>query len=164
MRASSADKGIILLAPPRSPSRSKRRSSTSRTTSSSRSRRRASGCASAPEPDEKEGFFWPRVGARLSENGLGYIHIKALGTPAPLRHALRNGGLSFDEFAPQFEALLGDRDAELDALLHLARSQTVALMCWEEDPNACHRSLVARALQRRSGASVEVCDIRRMDL
>jgi uncharacterized protein (DUF488 family) len=112
----------------------------------------------------RPGWSKRALAERLSENGLGYIHIKALGTPAPLRHALRNGGLSFDEFAPQFEALLGDRDAELDALLHLVRSQTVALMCWEEDPNACHRSLVARALQRRAGASVEVCDIRRMDL
>ena len=111
----------------------------------------------------RPGWSKRALAERLAENGLGYVHVRALGSPAPLRHALRSGDLSFGEFAPQFEALLEDRDEDLEALLHLARSQTVALMCWEENPGACHRSLVAKALERRAGEPVEVCDIRRMD-
>lgn len=51
---------------------------------------------------------------------------------------------------------------ELDALLVLARSQQVALMCWEEDPRRCHRSLAAAALQDRAGEPLSVIDIRRI--
>lgn len=117
----------------------------------------------------RPGWSKKALAENLSERGIGYVHMRSLGTPAELRHALKSGALSFGEFAPQFEAMLAERTEDLDALLVLARSQPVALVCWEEDPARCHRSLVAAALQKRAAARaadpaaepVEVVDIRR---
>lgn len=104
------------------------------------------------------------LGERLGESGIGYVHMKALGTPAELRHALRDGSLSFAEFTPQFETMLADRSEDVEALLQLARSQPVALMCWEEDPARCHRSLVVAAVSRAAQPErVNVIDIRRSE-
>lgn len=110
----------------------------------------------------RPGWSKRALAENLSERGFGYIHMRELGTPAPLRHALREGGLTFAEFTPQFEAILAERPAEIDALVTLAHSQPVVLMCWEEDPGVCHRSLVARAAKRRSKQPVAVVNIRRI--
>jgi uncharacterized protein (DUF488 family) len=111
----------------------------------------------------RPGWSKKALAEKLAERGVGYVHMRRLGSPAPLRHALRDGGLTFAEFAPQFRALLAEREEDLDALLALARSQPVALMCWEEDPARCHRSLVAEALVERSEEPIEVVDIRRLN-
>jgi uncharacterized protein (DUF488 family) len=111
----------------------------------------------------RPGWSKRALAERLSEQGIGYLHVKALGTPAPLRHALRSGELPFSEFEPQFGRMLDDRQEELLALLLLARSQPVALMCWEEDPARCHRSLVAKAMTPLADEPIEITDIRRMD-
>lgn len=110
----------------------------------------------------RPGWSKKALAEKLSERGIGYVHMRALGTPAELRHALKSGTLAFSEFAPQFETLLAERGEDLDALLALARSQPVALMCWEEDPARCHRSIVAKALVARSANPIEVIDIRRI--
>lgn len=110
----------------------------------------------------RPGWSKTALAARLAENGIGYVHMRSLGSPAPLRHGLRDKTLSFTEFAERFAAVLEERGADLEALLHLARSQTVALMCWEEDPAKCHRSLVAGALAQGADEPVEIIDIRRM--
>lgn len=110
----------------------------------------------------RPGWSKTALAERLAADGIGYIHMRALGTPGPLRHALRDRSLSFAEFTPQFEALLAEKTEDLEALLTLARTQPVALMCWEEDPARCHRSLVAAALVARAGESIDVVDIRRL--
>lgn len=110
----------------------------------------------------RPGWSKRALAERLSERGIGYVHMRSLGTPAELRHALKTGALSFAEFTPQFQVILADRPDDLDALLALARSQPIALVCWEEDPARCHRSLVAAALKSRAGEPLAVCDIRRL--
>lgn len=109
----------------------------------------------------RPGWSKKALAQRLAENGLGYVHMRALGTPAPLRHGLKDGSLPFSEFEPQFKGLLADRPEELDALVRLARTQPVVLMCWEEDPARCHRSIVVKALSERAEEDFDVVDIRR---
>lgn len=110
----------------------------------------------------RPGWSKTALSEKLAERGLGYVHMRALGTPPELRHALKSGSLSFAEFTPRFEAMLRDRVEDLDALLALADSQRIALMCWEEDPARCHRSLVAAGVGDRAGGRLEVVDIRRI--
>lgn len=109
----------------------------------------------------RPGWSKKALAQRLAESGLGYIHMRALGTPAPLRHGLKDGSLPFSEFEPQFRDLLADRGEELGALVELARSQPVVLMCWEEDPARCHRSIVVQALSEHAEEGLDVVDIRR---
>jgi uncharacterized protein (DUF488 family) len=110
----------------------------------------------------RPGWSKTALAARLADNGIGYVHMRALGTPAPLRHGLRDSSLSFAEFTEQFNAILDDRMEELEALLRLAQAQPVVLMCWEEDPARCHRSLVVNALAQGSERQLEIVDIRRL--
>jgi uncharacterized protein (DUF488 family) len=110
----------------------------------------------------RPGWSKRALAEKLAERGFGYVHVRALGSPAPLRHALRDGALSFDEFAPQFRELLEARVEDLAALVQLSQSQPVALMCWEEDPARCHRSLVAEAVAELSDEAIDVVDIRRV--
>ncbi len=111
----------------------------------------------------RPGWSKRALAEKLADRGLGYVHMRGLGTPAPLRHALRDGGLSFAEFTPQFEAILADHAEDLAALAHLASMTPVALMCWEEDPGHCHRSLVAKALADSIDEPLDVSDLRRLD-
>lgn len=110
----------------------------------------------------RPGWSKKALAARLAENDIGYIHMRSLGTPAPLRHGLKDGSLPWAEFAPQFRGSLADRGEDLDAVLALAASQPIVLVCWEEDPARCHRSLVAEALAERSTEPVRIVDIRRL--
>lgn len=111
----------------------------------------------------RPGWSKRALAEKLAERGIGYVHMRALGTPAPMRHGLRDKTLPFEEFAPQFRDLLAQRPDDVDALVRLVLRQPVALMCWEEDPERCHRSLVAEAVRGASTEEIDVVDIRRMD-
>jgi uncharacterized protein (DUF488 family) len=88
---------------------------------------------------------------RLSENvggiGIGYLHLRGLGTPAEGRAAARAG--RHDEMRAVFLDHLQTTQAqeELHALADLVRGgKRVCLLCLEADPAHCHRSIVAEAL------------------
>jgi uncharacterized protein (DUF488 family) len=91
----------------------------------------------------------------LAENGIGYVHLPALGG---LRYARKDSintawkNASFRGYAdymqtPEFERGLRE-------LIGLAEGRVTAIMCAEAVPWRCHRSLVADALTAR-GVAVE---------
>jgi uncharacterized protein (DUF488 family) len=95
----------------------------------------------------RPGFSKSRLAANLAEAGIGYVHLRGLGTPAEGRAAARAG--QYAELRRIFREHLttpGAR-AELDELADLVRSsRRVCLLCFEADPEHCHRSMVAAAL------------------
>lgn len=95
----------------------------------------------------KRGFSKNGLRSALGENGLEYVHCRALGAPKPLRDALRQGG-SWSQYTIGYEAVL---NANQDAIAELARQveggDSIALLCFEADERTCHRSLVARAVR-----------------
>ncbi|MGD0248908.1 MAG: DUF488 domain-containing protein, partial [Candidatus Limnocylindrales bacterium] len=81
----------------------------------------------------------------LERAGIRYMSIRALGAPKPLR-AL--AAADWDGFAAGYrERLLLVRE-ELERLVPLIASERVCLLCFEADPAACHRSLLAHEIQR----------------
>ncbi|MCK8786938.1 DUF488 domain-containing protein [Roseomonas sp. NAR14] len=91
----------------------------------------------------RPGFSKKILSASLKEAGINYCHIRQLGDPKPGRDAAKRGDIN--EFRSIFNAHLSN-DATQTALHEVAieaKSETIALMCYERLHQCCHRSLVA---------------------
>jgi uncharacterized protein (DUF488 family) len=106
----------------------------------------------------KKGFSKSQLQFSLDEHGIRYLHLKELGNPKVYRDALRDG-LDFEEFAGIFRRYLESKHATLEELSDLATACRVCILCFEEDPTACHRSLVAESVARRRPDVIEVVHI-----
>jgi uncharacterized protein (DUF488 family) len=98
----------------------------------------------------RPGFAKTRLAANLEEAGIGYVHLRGLGTPSDGRAAARSGRHS--EMQRIFSEHLATSVAEDDmqALVQLVQGgQRTCLLCFEADPAHCHRSIVAAALAQR---------------
>jgi uncharacterized protein (DUF488 family) len=95
----------------------------------------------------RPGFAKTKLAANVGGIGIGYLHLRGLGTPAEGRAAARAGRHKemhaiFRDHMQTLEA-----QAELHALADLVRGgRRVCLLCLEADPAHCHRTLVATAL------------------
>jgi uncharacterized protein (DUF488 family) len=94
----------------------------------------------------KPGFAKTALSGALDAAGIGYLHLRALGTPAEGRAAARAGRPA--EMRRIFAAHMAGTEAQaaLANLSDLARQQRVCLLCLEADPRNCHRTLVAEAV------------------
>jgi uncharacterized protein (DUF488 family) len=104
----------------------------------------------------RPGFSKRQLAAGLDERGIGYRHLRALGTPKEGRLAARAGHR--DELFRIFEKHLRTPEAreQLDELTALAKSgQRLCLLCYERDPEGCHRRRVAELIHERTGVKVE---------
>ncbi len=104
----------------------------------------------------RPGFSKRHLASGLPEQGVGYLHLRGLGTPKEGRLAARSGDLAAlkrifgkhmktPEARHDYEALLG--------LLHGGKK--ICLMCYEHDPAECHRTIIAERVQEELGLSVE---------
>lgn len=94
----------------------------------------------------RPGFAKRALSASLEEVGIGYRHLRALGTPAEGRKAVREGRP--DDMKRIFAATLAGTEAQaaLADLRDQAGREAVCLLCLEADHRRCHRTLVAEAL------------------
>lgn len=105
----------------------------------------------------KAGFSKTLLAGGLKDQGVDYLHLRDLGTPKPGRDAARAGRV--DEMREIFEAHLEEPAAVL-ALAQataLAKTKRIALLCYEDDPNCCHRRIVADRIHDR--LKCEVVDL-----
>ena len=104
----------------------------------------------------RPGFSKRQLAASLDEAGIAYIHLQKLGTPAEGRQAARAGDFEalwriYDKHikTPEAQAALGE-------LLALIKSgKRVCLLCYERDPNECHRSRIAALVKKRTRVKVD---------
>jgi len=99
----------------------------------------------------KKGFSKNQLAAHLADAGIGYRHLRGLGTPKRGREAARAGDVEsferiFLEHMEEPEALL-----DLGEAIALARAQPVCLLCLERDPKHCHRLIVGNRMAGESG-------------
>lgn len=96
------------------------------------------------------GFSKTPLKNALAEAGIDYVHLRALGTPADGRAAARAGRQEELKriYAGQLE--LPEAIAQGAEMLELAREKPSALLCYERDPAACHRTLLLRAVAPRA--------------
>lgn len=103
----------------------------------------------------KRGFSKGALKAGLEEAGLGYAHLRSLGTPKAGRQAARADDAALMRRI-YCDAVLDTADGgmALDELDALARTAPTCLLCFERDPDRCHR----RVLTERLGARGFVVD------
>ena len=93
----------------------------------------------------RPGFSKNILRNELSEAGIEYVHLRALGTPADGRAAARAGRTDDLRriYAGQLE--LPEAIAESAQMLELAKEKPSALLCYEREPAGCHRTLLLRS-------------------
>ena len=94
----------------------------------------------------KKGFSKNQLAAHLTEAGIGYRHLRGLGTPKSGREAARAGCI--ESFERIFLAHMNEPEALLDLgeAIALAKAQPVCLLCLERDPEHCHRLIVGNRM------------------
>lgn len=95
----------------------------------------------------RPGFAKTRLAANLEQAGIGYLHLRGLGTPSDGRAAARSG--QHAEMQRIFREHLDSDVAQADMRVLadvVAAPKRACLMCFEADPRHCHRNIVAEAL------------------
>ncbi|MBA4788442.1 MAG: DUF488 domain-containing protein [Rhizobiales bacterium] len=103
----------------------------------------------------RPGFSKTALAAGIADRGIGYVHLRALGTPKEGRLAARSG----DHAALMriYEAHLDTPPARaaLEELADLAKGRRLCLMCYERHVEGCHRLRLAQFLCERTGLPVD---------
>ncbi|CAN5385195.1 DUF488 domain-containing protein [soil metagenome] len=104
----------------------------------------------------RPGFSKKQLAAGLDERGIGYVHLRGLGTPKDGREAARSGDMK--TLSKIYHAHLSTAQAraemdELDALV--MKAGPVCILCYERDHNGCHRKFIAEIIKDREGIKIE---------
>lgn len=93
----------------------------------------------------KRGFSKTPLKTALAAQGIDYVHLKALGTPKPLRDAYKKSH-DFAPLAKAYDRLLDERAEDMIKAFDLAKELPSALLCYEAEAHLCHRSVLARRM------------------
>lgn len=94
----------------------------------------------------KRGFSKSSLREALAAEGIAYLPFRDLGDPKAGRDAARAGRLA------QFRAIYGDHlqsqaaQLALKVLAREAQDDATCLMCFERDPEHCHRTIILKAI------------------
>ncbi len=103
----------------------------------------------------RPGFSKATLAATLKEHGIGYVHLKALGTPKPGRDAAKKGDRVTLEAVYAGQLDMAEAQAQAAQMRALIAEAPSALLCFERDPAMCHRTLLIAA----EGEGAEVVDL-----
>lgn len=94
----------------------------------------------------RPGFSKNILAAGLREAGIDYVGLKALGTPPAGREAARKGDHAKlrEIYAAQLD--LPEALVQSEQLREMAAERPTALLCFEREASACHRSLLLEML------------------
>jgi uncharacterized protein (DUF488 family) len=102
----------------------------------------------------RPGFSKTALAAALREQGIDYLHLRALGTPKAGRDAARKGRLA--EMRGIFAEQLETPEAQLafEQALAAGAERHSALLCFEADAACCHRAMVSERMADRAGFAI----------
>ncbi|WP_234050066.1 MULTISPECIES: DUF488 family protein [unclassified Xanthobacter] len=97
----------------------------------------------------RPGFSKTALAAGVGEHSIGYVHLRALGTPKEGRLAARTGDHA--TLMRIYDAHLETPAAKaaLDELTDLAKGRHICLLCYERHVEGCHRLRLAQLLCER---------------
>ncbi|WP_239018096.1 DUF488 family protein [Sphingomonas flavalba] len=93
----------------------------------------------------KPGFSKNALAAELAEAGIGYRHLRALGTPKAGRDAAHKGDVATMHAIYDQQLALPEAQAEAAILRDLVAGHRAALLCYEREPAGCHRTFLLQA-------------------
>jgi uncharacterized protein (DUF488 family) len=100
----------------------------------------------------RRGFSKTALAGALAEAGIGYEHLRALGSPKAVRDAWKGGDVAAGKAG--YLAHLAEVPVDVEALAARVAGGGVCLLCVEHEPERCHRTLLAEALAGRLGGLV----------
>ena len=105
----------------------------------------------------RPGFSKTALSGALREQGIDYLHLRPLGTPAAGREAARKGRIGEMRaiYADQLET--PEAGLAMEQALSEAGERHAALLCYEKEASDCHRTLLAERMVERD--AFEVVDI-----
>lgn len=104
----------------------------------------------------RAGFSKNQLAASLDDRGIGYIHLRGLGTPKEGREAVRKGDVATMKkiYAAHLKTLQAKK--EMDELADLVKTgRPVCLLCFERDHTNCHRHFIAEIIEKRDHVTTE---------
>lgn len=103
----------------------------------------------------KPGFSGKSLEKALKENKIGYLHIKELGTPEPLRSYLKKTN-DYEGFFEQYQEFIMQYKEVILDLIDLTRDYNICLLCFEKDAHFCHRKVISGLIEEFSNNTVIV--------
>lgn len=98
----------------------------------------------------KKGFSVLGLFEALRKGAINYEHVRELGNPPEIRSLYWSGEIAQGR-AEYREHLTNGQREYVDYLIGLVRLGPTAILCLEDDPDRCHRSVIADVAQ--AGAS-----------
>lgn len=95
----------------------------------------------------RRGFSKTALGDKLRENGIEYVHVKALGNPKPNRERYSAGDVEGGAAAYRKHLNNGSRSALVELATSLG-DDPACLLCLERDHTECHRDVIVQELQQ----------------
>jgi uncharacterized protein (DUF488 family) len=102
----------------------------------------------------RAGFSKTILANSLKEVGVGYLHLRDLGTPKEGRIAARAGRTAEMRTIFNTHMRTDTAQAALEQAVRAAREKRVCLLCYEHDWRCCHRAIVAELMQAGTDAPV----------
>jgi len=103
----------------------------------------------------KDGFSKSVLKENLESIGISYIHFIKLGAPKELRDLLKETG-SFQLFSKLYKEKLKKEKNLIYEIYSLVTKDNCCLLCFEEEAENCHRSIVAREISKNINTDLEV--------
>ena len=111
----------------------------------------------------KPGFSKAALAEIVQSHNMNYIHMGALGCPKDIRndyHRDRN----WKAYTARFKSYLETQTDSVVRLADLAMNERCCLLCFEADPNYCHRLFVVERVAAFSGKPKRVRHLMAKDL
>ena len=80
--------------------------------------------------------------------GMEYLSFRSLGIPGNFRKDLDTKE-DYERLFKNYRKFIKRKDIELESLAQMANEKRIALMCFEKDPEYCHRTIIFEELSRR---------------
>jgi uncharacterized protein (DUF488 family) len=104
----------------------------------------------------RPGFSKTQLAAELDARGIGYVHLRELGTPKDGREAAHRGDMKAMSKIYHTHLKTPQARAELDELQALVvKAGPVCILCYERDHSVCHRKFIAEIIEDREGVKVD---------
>lgn len=105
----------------------------------------------------KKGFSKTSLAQYLNDHGIEYVHVKALGSPAPLRNKLKSDH-DYRHFFQEFSEYISTHAREeMKYVRDLAKNgENACLMCFEQDASLCHRSVIAKKIKDSAKRGISI--------
>lgn len=104
----------------------------------------------------RPGFSKSQLKAGLDERGIGYLHLRGLGTPKDGREAARSGNVAQLEKVYGAHLKTPQAREEMDELAALVKQTgPICILCYERDHTQCHRRWIAEIIEDREGVAIE---------